>query len=223
MYQNPFTALIRFSSNNCTVLCSFTSVFTERGDMCGHLQESNIGLPYTGNEDEEKHYHEFMKRRTAYLDSVGGIMIIYMIFYHCCQFSETTEQPFFQSISIVFGCFMAWFFFKSGMFHKDCGMEEVFKSIRNKLLRPYCAFMLIGYIAYCIDLFMEHDYNWVHYILSPIKQCLLGGGVHAWALPMWFLVTLVIVKCLSQLLLGRYGMGEGNCMWLNWLPISMVW
>lgn len=147
-----------------------------------------------------------MKRRSVYLDSVGGIMVIYMMFYHCSQFSKTTELPFLQSTSIVFTCFMAWFFFKSGMFYKNERFGEMRKKVK-KLLRPYCAFMLIGYAAYCVDLFIEHDYNWIHYILSPIKQCLLGGGVHAWALPMWFLVTLAVVKCLAPFLLNKYKMG----------------
>lgn len=107
------------------------------------------------------------------------------------------------------------------MFYKNERFGEMRKKVK-KLLRPYCAFMLIGYAAYCVDLFIEHDYNWIHYILSPIKQCLLGGGVHAWALHMWFLVTLAAVKCLAPLLLDRYKMGGGNCMWFDRLPTGIV-
>lgn len=69
--------------------------------------------------------------------------------------------------------------------------------------------MLIGYIVYCVNLLIEYDYNWKHYVLSPIKQCMLGGGVHSWALYTWFLVTLAIVKCFSPLLLGKNRMGGG--------------
>lgn len=61
------------------------------------------------------------KQRLTYLDMVSGIMIIYMIFMHCCQFTHITGTTFFKRLSVVFICFMIWFFFKSDMFYKREG------------------------------------------------------------------------------------------------------
>ena len=139
------------------------------------------------------------KFRLFYLDTVGGLMIVYMIFMHCCQFTGMTDTFFFRKFSIVFNCFMAWFFFKSGMFHKaNLAVRDAAKHALQKLLRPYLAFMIIGFVFYCVFLYLQGDMNWIHYTLSPIKVSLVNGA-HAWALPLWFLVTLFLVKSLSPL------------------------
>lgn len=142
--------------------------------------------------------------RSIYLDSIGGLMILYMIFMHCCQFAHIMDTSLCRSLSVVFCCFMAWFFFKSGMFHNT--NRDIRGSLQNcmtKFLRPYAALMLIGYIGHVLSLIYQHDYNWTHYLLSPIKECVLGGGVHSWALPLWFLVTLFGVKIVAVWILGK--------------------
>lgn len=121
------------------------------------------------------------------------------------------QSDFYKTLSHVFACFMAWFFFKSGMFHKEgIGIKESFGHAWRKLLRPYLFFLIAGYIIMCIFLIVDNDTNWIHYTLSPIKQCLWGGGVHGMALPLWFLVTLLSVKSLSPWFLAhRGGCGAG--------------
>lgn len=144
------------------------------------------------------------KKRNIHLDTLGGIFVLYMIFGHCCQFAQISNMDFYNILSIIFNCYMPWFFFKSGMFFsKSTTAKEIFRKSINKFFRPYCVFMLIGYIGYCSTLFLKNDTNWVHYILSPVKQCLLYNGVHSWALPLWFLVTLCIVKYIAGILLRR--------------------
>lgn len=145
------------------------------------------------------------KERNVYLDTLGGIFVLYMIFGHCCQFAQISDREFYNYLSIVFNCYMPWFFFKSGMFFsKSTTAKEVLIKNINKFFRPYCVFMLIGYAGYCCTFLLKNDTNWVHYILSPIKQCLLYNGVHSWALPLWFLVTLCIVKYTTALFLEKY-------------------
>lgn len=42
-------------------------------------------------------------------------------------------------------------------------------------------------------MFVEGDTNWVHYVLTPIKQILLSGSL-AGNLPLWFLPSLLAVQ-----------------------------
>ena len=58
---------------------------------------------------------------------------------------------------------------------------------------PFMVFSLVGHLLQCVKLFMEGDTNWVHYILSPIKQIMLSGSVGG-NLPLWFLPSLLAVQ-----------------------------
>lgn len=150
-----------------------------------------------------------MQQRQTYLDTVAGILIIYMIFMHCCQFIQITENSLFKVISVIFNCFMAWFFFKSGMFHKrEQTIKKNLSKYSKKLLRPYIAFLIIGYIGYCISLYINKDTNWTHYLLTPIKEYVINGSI-SWALHAWFLFTLLIVKVLSPIFIEKI-----NCGWI---------
>lgn len=141
-------------------------------------------------------------KRLTYLDTAAGIFIIYMIFYHCSQFSGMTHNQVFKFLQVVFSCFMAWFFFKSGMFYKrDITFKEEFIHTLCKLWRPYLLFWFIGIVVEAIKYSSMGDTNLVHYVLTPFKSTLLYGGVNNGVLPMWFLVTLFAVRTLSPVML----------------------
>ncbi len=161
-------------------------------------------------------------KRDFSIDTVGGIMIIYMILLHCLQFANSTDSFTFERISSFFICFMAWFFFKSGMFHhENFTFRMNFIHALDKFKRPYIMFMTIGYIVYALHLYLKNDFNWIHYVLSPLKQCLLGGGIHEGALHIWFLITLLFVKSLSPLFIDKYKQGWILCgiigSFLSWI------
>lgn len=67
---------------------------------------------------------------------------------------------------------------------------------------------------------VDNDTNWIHYTLSPVKQCLWDGGVHAMALPLWFMVTLLSVKSLSPWFLSYGGYGW---MWCGLAGCFFTW
>lgn len=52
------------------------------------------------------------------MDVLAGIMILYMVIMHVMQWAELQDTALFYNLSVVFGCFMPWFFFKGGMFFK---------------------------------------------------------------------------------------------------------
>lgn len=147
------------------------------------------------------------KDRDCSLDTVGGVMILYMIFMHCSQFTEMMDWEVMKHLQTIFVGFMAWFFFKSGMFHREGqNVREVATRTLPKLLRPYVAFSVAGYFVYCVVLWSRGDRDLVHYTLSIAKSILLTGS-YGGALPLWFLVTLFLVKTFSPVIVDKCKLG----------------
>lgn len=140
-----------------------------------------------------------MKKRLDYIDSISGIMIVYMISYHILQLSGYNVSNILLMRPLL--CiFMPWFFFKSGMFHKNYTLRDVIKKNFKKLVIPFIVFSFIGYVIYCLNLYVDGDTNWIRYTLSPIKEFILLGAIYGNA-PLWFLLSLYLVKCISCLTL----------------------
>lgn len=134
-------------------------------------------------------------------------MILYMIFMHCCQFAEMMDWEVMKHLQTIFVGFMAWFFFKSGMFHHEGqGAQSIMKRMLPKLLRPYVAFSVVGYFVYCVVLWSRGDRDFIHYTLSIAKSIVLTGS-YGGALPLWFLVTLFLVKTFSPVIVGKCKLG----------------
>lgn len=147
---------------------------------------------------QNKIFMQAQDKRQVYLDTVAGILIVYMMLMHCEQFTDTFDTEFGKILSTTFSCFMPWFFFKSGMFCKECSTVKAdFKHTVKKLWRPYLLFWCIGFAIQGVFLYIDGDKNWVHYLLSPVKQTICDGGTNNSVLPMWFLVTLFGVRVLS--------------------------
>lgn len=147
------------------------------------------------------------KDRDCSLDTVGGVMILYMIFMHCCQFAEMMDWEVMKHLQTIFVGFMAWFFFKSGMFHHEGqGTQSVMKRMLPKLQRPYVAFSVVGYFVYCVVLWSRGDRDFIHYTLSIAKSIVLTGS-YGGAMPLWFLVTLFLVKTFSPLVVDKCKLG----------------
>lgn len=152
-----------------------------------------------------------LEERDYSLDTVGGAMIVYMLFMHCCQFTDMMDWKGMECLQTIFVGFMAWFFFKSGMFYNPTqNVKDVLHRTGPKLLRPYVAFSIIGYFVYCIVLWNRGDADWKHYTFSIVKNILFTGSFGG-AMPLWFLVTLFSVKLLSPIIVGKYRYGGGIC------------
>lgn len=62
--------------------------------------------------------------RVPYVDHVSGLLIMYMILYHCLQWSDlnyVNRSCWMMPLSF----FMFWFFYKSGMFCKEKTCKEI--------------------------------------------------------------------------------------------------
>lgn len=134
------------------------------------------------------------KIRNNSLDAVCGLFIIYMIIGHAFQFSGIWNDTFYQCANSILFCFMPWFFFKSGMFHKERPVAEVAQNGFHKLIVPFVLYALAGQLIEWYKLyFLEGDKDILHYLYIPLRGLLLAGST-AGNLPLWFLLSLFLTK-----------------------------
>lgn len=142
-------------------------------------------------------------KRVTYVDQVSGLLIMYMILYHCFQWSELNYVN--RTLWMLpLSFFMFWFFYKSGMFYRDKTCKEILFGGGKKLMVPYVVYSMIGYVLKCVQLLVGGDHDWVHYVLSPVKQIVLEGAVSG-NMALWFLPSLLAVQALYALLRRRLG------------------
>lgn len=139
-----------------------------------------------------------MDKRNNSLDMIAGILIVYMIVYHILQWCNLT-YVLDNVVFHVFSFFMFWFFFKSGMFYREKLSKDILIWGGKRLIVPFVIFSIVGHLLLCIKLLQEGDYNWMHYVLSPIKSILLNGSLGG-NLPLWFLLSLLAVQLIFNYL-----------------------
>lgn len=131
------------------------------------------------------------------IDAVAGILIIFMILRHTIQRTGMTECVLYE-FTQYFSFIIPWFFFKGGMFFKPRGIKESIARGGRHLLIPFLKYSLLGHLLYCVIMLMDGDRNWIHFVLTPLKELLLGGAVMG-NLPLWFLFSFFVVRVLANL------------------------
>ena len=138
-------------------------------------------------------------QRVHYLDTVGGVLIVYMICLHLMQRTGLTGTPAFHFLGTVFFFFLPWFFFKSGMMSKQRPFRDEATAVFRRLIVPFVVFSFLGWAFHCGYLWITGDRDPVHYLLTPAKDLYLNGAVTG-NLALWFLFTLTLVRLLWNLL-----------------------
>lgn len=139
-----------------------------------------------------------MKQRNSSLDNISGLLIIYMILWHICQWCNLSylfDNVFLQMLSF----FMFWFFFKSGIFYHERTSKKIIMGGGKKLLIPFVIFSILGHLLECVHWIVLDDFSLEKLILLPVKSILLSGSCNG-NLPLWFLPTLLAVQILYNLL-----------------------
>ena len=133
-------------------------------------------------------------KRLDYLDNVAGILICYMMLMHILLWKKIPlENDSLWLEPLKF--FMFWFFFKSGMFYKMRSNKVCVIWGGKKLLYPFVIFSLLGYVIHSSSIYFSGDRNWVHYVLTPMKEFVIGGSIGGNDV-LWFLTSLFLVQVL---------------------------
>ena len=131
--------------------------------------------------------------RTTWIDNLSGVLITYCVmFYHLPGFIGTGASSFRIVLRSLFGFFIAWFFFKSGMFYKQRSLKEELDKCWRRLIIP---FLVINAICILIRIFITKD-------AAPLEilKVDLYRESDVMCNPLWFCLSLAIVRILYQAL-----------------------
>lgn len=138
------------------------------------------------------------KVRDSSLDAICGLFIIYMIITHAFQWSNVTDDEFYVNSQYIFFMFMAWFFYKSGMFHKRERFREVAFHNWKRLIVPCIVYSAVGEVVYWVNLYHNGLLNIHEIMITPVKELIINGSLSG-NLPLWFLITLFLVKLIVSI------------------------
>lgn len=137
-----------------------------------------------------------VKKRLDYVDAISGIMILRMVYTHCCEFASVNDHDVIYS---YLGCFLLWFFYKGGVMNKPVTMRQAVDKGRDRLLRPFIAWSVIGLcldvVLFGVDRIIGLAYYQDNEMIRSVGSLLLNGSVHG-NMPAWFLLTYFMVKVL---------------------------
>lgn len=138
--------------------------------------------------------------RQGHIDIVAGFCILYMINVHLSDWNWCTKLNFPEDSiwNYITFPFMAWFFYKAGMFFKRKNYRESFCIEVRKLLWPFLWFTIFGHLIHCIRMWVEFgDRSLTDYLIVPVVSILLRGSSNG-NFALWFLPSLLCVKVVSQ-------------------------
>lgn len=130
--------------------------------------------------------------RSIWIDNLSGVLITYCVLvYHLPSFvgtGGTAIRLFFRGL---LGFFIAWFFFKSGMFYKKRTVKEELLKCWRRLLIP---FLVINAICFLIRVFLFNDGSFIEILKTDLYR-----ESDVMCNPLWFCLSLSIVRILYQL------------------------
>lgn len=153
-----------------------------------------------------------MQSRVVHYDVLCGVMLLFMMHHHACGMCGLSDAPIHLIPYKVLYFYIAYFFFKAGCFyHPDKNLKQVFLDSCKRLLVPYVLFSALGYVIFGAT----DPITTLHYWWSPMRQVLTIGRVEGNG-PLWFLLSLFIVRVLYQT--------SGNTQWkqISWIIIGAI-
>lgn len=155
-------------------------------------------------------------RRDSSIDAVGGVLIIYMILTHVPPRLGGEYFACYEYLSAVLFFFMAWFYFKSGMFSHPVTLMNTLRKYIDKLIRPYLMYSLLG-IVLGITLLYCNNGDIITYIENQCLSYFYMSGAVDGNLPLWFLLSLFFVVII-------YNLKEEKEISDKWMSIAaFVW
>lgn len=135
--------------------------------------------------------------RIRHYDALCGIMLLFMMHHHICGRCGLGETAIHMTPYEILYFYMAYFFFKAGIFyHPQKTLKEICINSAKRLLVPFLIFSIIGYTwfgARMVGLSVQDfEYWW-----WPIRQIFAIGRVEGNG-PLWFLLSLFFVRVIFQ-------------------------
>lgn len=132
--------------------------------------------------------------RSYYIDNGSGILIVFLVLlYHLPVYCEINDSEVLVNLRNMLDFFMAWFFYKSGMFHKERTIKDEFIKCWRRLLIPYLIINLCCALIHII-FFREG----VH--ITEIIKVALYNECEDLCYPLWFCLSLAIVRLGYQII-----------------------
>lgn len=126
-------------------------------------------------------------KRENSLDSIHGLLVLYMMLMHLLGFAIGTVSKYYYPLTHFLSFFMAWFYFKAGMFYRERTNVDCIKKASRRLLLPAIIYSLLGFLLYAILNKFKLDLS---YELTSFYQ---SGAPHG-NNPIWFLYSLFFVQ-----------------------------
>ena len=132
--------------------------------------------------------------RNKAIDTVGGIMILFMIYRHVILFMN--DGSWFTGALTYYPLlfFMAWFFFKGGMFHREEALEKTLVKGIQRLLVPYLVFSAVAVILTALVYGCVQGMEGVLSVIRDIPVYLKREGAVICNSPLWFILSLFFVR-----------------------------
>lgn len=151
-----------------------------------------------------------MTQRIAHYDILSAVMLLFMMHHHICGACGLLDAPIHMIPYKLLYFYMAYFFFKAGIFyHPEKSTLEVCVSSAKRLLVPFVIFTAIGYVWFGAQQMGFSPQEW-EYWWWPIRQVFAIGRVEGNG-PLWFLLSLFLVRVIFQITKDN-----------KWLQIAMI-
>ena len=142
-------------------------------------------------------------------DATAGLMICFMIVGHALLWSNIHDSQLFSFLRRMLFFFMAFFFYKSGMFYKPIELKKQLSKKTKTLMIPFFAYAMFGEIVRWIRMyFQEGDTNLYHWFIHPIIS-FVGRGGPTGNVPLWFLFALFLTTLVISII--------DNCRLHRWV------
>lgn len=142
--------------------------------------------------------------RQVYLDNLCGLLMIKIIFFVHVRCAALIHTGILIWLSDLLCFSMAWFFFKSGMFHRDVPFRDRVKKDAKALLIPYISFTLFAFLLYIGYEAGVKGESLHGLFVKSAKEIILGEAIQ-WNLALWFLPSLFAVKAIANLVMKKAG------------------
>lgn len=135
-------------------------------------------------------------KRNIAIDSVGGLLIIWMVLHHIFIHADATKLIEYRLLYRILFFFMPWFFYKAGIFFRNCSYRKLIKKDFHRLFIPFIFWTVIGFLCYALT-----PDNWENITFGNLFVELLQNGALKINLVLWFLSSLIVIRLINNLIL----------------------